>query len=247
MPFLIGVVLLIGFTVGGALYVRYRVRNFSRELFGTTDFKRVANDLMEEESRTPKSVSAMTSVFLPQIVKDFPDFNYNEMKSRCESMLTTYLRSIDENSVLDLKYANEELKVRLEKYLEMLNEKDIHENFDMIKFHQTEIKMYRKTAGRCVVTFQTSLACIHYKERDGKIIEGSKEYKYQTRFNSDLVYIQDRDKVENDGERALGVNCPNCGAPVSVVGRKYCEYCGCGITEFNIKAWSFSSVEEIHR
>ena len=244
---LIAVIILLGAVTFGVLYLRYKVSKFSKDLFGTSDLKKVARDLQLEESTTHKSVSAMTSIYLPQIVKDFPDFNYNEMKSRANSLLMSYLRSIDTNSVQDLKYANEELKIRLEKYLEMLNEQNIHENYDMIKIHQTEIMMYKKTPGRCVVTFQSSLECMHNKERDGVILSGSKEYKYQTRFNIEMVYIQNRDMVENDGERALGVNCPNCGAPVSVIGKKYCEYCGTGITEYNIKAWSFSSVEEYHR
>lgn len=233
--------------VFGVIYVKYKVSKFSKNLFGTDDIKKIANDLMIEGSTTHKSVSGMTSIFLPQIVADFPDFNYNEMKSRSDSMLLTYLRSIDNGSMLELKYANEELKIRLSKYLEMLCEQNIHENYDMLKLHQTEIKMYKKTAGRCVITFETSLECMHYKERDGKLLEGSKEYKYQTKYNIDMVYIQDRDKVENDGERALGVNCPNCGAPISVIGKKYCQYCGSGVEEYNIKAWSFSDVKEIHR
>lgn len=233
--------------IGGAFYLKHKVTKYSKELFGTSDLAKVAKDLRVEESTTPKSVSAMTSIYLPQIVRDFPDFNYNEMKSRTNSMLLTYLRCIDSNSILDLKYANDELKVRLEKYLEMLNEQNIHENFDMIKIHRTEIMSYKKTPGRCVITFQIALECMHSKEREGKVLSGSREYKYQTKYNVDMVYIQNRDLVENDGERALGVNCPNCGAPISMIGKKYCEYCGAGVEEYNIKAWSYSSVEECHR
>lgn len=247
MLMLIAVILLIGSTTIGFLYLSFRVRKFSKDLFGTTDIKKVARDLQIEESTTPKSVSAMTSIYLPQIVKDFPDFNYNEMKSRANSLLISYLRSIDSNSLADLKYANEELKIRLEKYLQMLNEQNIHENYDMIKIHQSEIMMYKKTPGRCVVTFQIALECMHSKERDGKLLSGSTTYKYQTKYNVDMVYIQNRDIVENDGERALGINCPNCGAPISMIGKKYCEYCGTGVEEYNIKAWSFSAVEEYHR
>ena len=161
---MIGLIAVILFFVGIAvlgIYIKVKISNYSKELFGTSDLKKVAHDLQVEGSTTPKSVSAMTSVYLPQIVRDFPDFNYNEMKSRANSLLVSYLRSIDENKVLDLEYANEELKNRLEKYLGMLNEQDIHENFDMIKIHRTEIMSYRKDPGRCVITFQTALECMH--------------------------------------------------------------------------------------
>lgn len=247
---MLALVAVITFFLGIAIlgiYIKVKISSYSKELFGTDDLKKVAHDLQVEGSTTPKSVSAMTSVYLPQIVRDFPDFNYNEMKSRANNLLISYLRAIDENKVIDLDYANDELKNRLEKYLSMLNEQDIHENFDMIKIHRTEIMSYKKGAGRCVITFQTALECMHSTERDGKLLTGSKEYKYQTKFNLEMVYVQDRDQVENDGERTLGINCPNCGAPVRTLGNKYCEYCGAGIKEYNIMAWSFSSVEEYRR
>jgi endogenous inhibitor of DNA gyrase (YacG/DUF329 family) len=43
---------------------------------------------------------------------------------------------------------------------------------------------------------------------------------------------------------AMGVNCPNCGAPVKNLGQKFCEYCGTGITEVNIRSWKFDSIRE---
>ena len=43
---------------------------------------------------------------------------------------------------------------------------------------------------------------------------------------------------------AIGINCPNCGAPVKNLGQKYCDYCGTGIREINVRSWSFESVKE---
>ncbi len=62
-----------------------------------------------------------------------------------------------------------------------------------------------------------------------------------------MVYIQNRDMVESDSDRALGYNCPNCGAPVKSLKQKICEYCGCGIQEYNIKVWEFNSVRELQK
>ena len=39
------------------------------------------------------------------------------------------------------------------------------------------------------------------------------------------VYIQNVDMVAN-GSEGLGLNCPNCGAPIKSLGQKFCEYCG---------------------
>ena len=43
---------------------------------------------------------------------------------------------------------------------------------------------------------------------------------------------------------ALGITCPNCGAPITNLGAKFCEYCGAGVVELNVHAWSFENIEE---
>ncbi|MCD8025431.1 MAG: zinc-ribbon domain-containing protein, partial [Clostridiales bacterium] len=50
-------------------------------------------------------------------------------------------------------------------------------------------------------------------------------------------------KVDTNGE-SVGVNCPNCGAPIKNLGKKFCEYCGTAVTEVNIRAWKFDSITE---
>ncbi len=59
-----------------------RVKRFSRQLFGTDDIIQGVKKAQEDAASTPRSVSAMTRIALPQIVSDFPDFQYDEMKTR---------------------------------------------------------------------------------------------------------------------------------------------------------------------
>ena len=59
-----------------------------------------------------------------------------------------------------------------------------------------------------------------------------------------LFRSQDREIVESKGRNAIGVNCPNCGAPITSLGAKKCEYCESPIIELNIKAWIFTNVQE---
>ena len=46
-------------------------------------------------------------------------------------------------------------------------------------------------------------------------------------------------------EEQKDFHCPNCGAPLSRLGAKVCEYCGTPVIEINIKEWSFSAVRKI--
>lgn len=229
------------------LYVRNRAREISNDLFGTTDLKKAAQEMQVEYSSTPKSVSAMTSLLLPKISEDFPDFNYNEMKVRANNVLISYLGAIGQGSAGALKDGNAELKQKITDYIGSFTTRNLREHFDTVHLHRTEISQYRKSEGRCIITFQSSLECFHYITDlgDGSVKEGSKEYKYQTRFNVDLIYIQDRSKVENELDHALGINCPNCGAPLSSLGAKTCEYCGTPIVAVNLYAWTFNNIEEL--
>ncbi|MCD7907917.1 MAG: hypothetical protein LUH04_09620, partial [Clostridium sp.] len=64
-------------------------------------------DMLEE---TPKSVSGMTRVFLPQIQRDFPEFNWKEFQQKTENMVKSALRAIDARDQALLEDASEELR-----------------------------------------------------------------------------------------------------------------------------------------
>lgn len=238
---------LMAFILVGFLYVRFKVKSYARSLFGTDNINEIKRTLAETEdmvNNTPRSVSAMTGVYLPYIMRDFPDFNFDEMKERSKTVLVGYLRAIDKRSTMKLPYSSDELNVALEQHVAMLASEEKKEHFISISLHNTEISNYVKKPGKCIVTFQTAFQCIHYIEKDGVVLSGSKDKLYQTKYDVDVVYIQDRDKMEKGAENAIAVNCPNCGAPISMLGIKHCEYCGVHIEELNIMAWNFEAVRE---
>ena len=92
--------------------------------------------------------------------------------------------------------------------------------------------------------FETSIQYYHYKMNGSAVAEGSKDRMEQARYNVEMVYIQDRDLVENASDMGLAMNCPNCGAPLPKLGAKVCVYCESPIAEFQIKVWNFSDVQE---
>ncbi len=226
-------------------YIKSKVKKFSQDVFGTESLLEGFNKQQMEYATTPKSVAGMTSVHLPRITADFPDFHFDEMKERAEHILVDYLMSIHEGQSRLPDYANSDLKYQLDQYLINLQNKDYKEHFTSIKNHDCQITHYSKIQGKCKIVFQATIQYYHYIEnRDGKIIKGSKEILEQGRYNIDIIYIQDRDLVETTAETSLGVNCPNCGAPIKTLGEKSCPYCGCAIVTLNINTWSFSDIRE---
>ena len=119
------------------------------------------------------------------------------------------------------------------------------EHFHNIRLHRTEIHQYRKNKGRVSIVFQSAVEYIHYVEEKGTLIKGKKDMQEQAKYNIEVVYIQDQDMVENINEMALGLHCPNCGAPITGLGAKICEYCDSPIVEFNLRTWNFSRVKEL--
>ena len=223
-----------------------KVRSISQQAFGTENILEGFRQMEIENSTTPKSVAGMTSLYLPKIKKDFPEFQYDEMKVRAENALTSYLLAISSMNPSLLKEGGQELKDHLTMKLAMLREREVKETYRDIKIHRTEILNYRKRNGRCIVTFQSSLQSFYTKtDRGGKLLAGNAQLYTQTKYNVDVIYIQDRELVEKETDLSLGLNCPNCGAPISMLGNKVCEYCGTPIVELNIYAWTFSSIEEV--
>lgn len=225
--------------------IRNKIREASRSLFGTSSFLEGINDQKIEMSETPRSLHAMTSVFLPQIQRDFPEFDYALYKNKTQSLLRSYFNSIQTKKTLALtEEYSLTLKNQVQGIIEDLNSRGITQVFNQVVIHNTEIARYIKNGATVTIQFVSSVGYITYGEDDnGNVVFGDKNIKNQTVYETELVYVQDVDKINSNGQ-SLGINCPNCGAPVKNLGVKFCEYCGTSITEVNIRAWKFDSVKE---
>jgi len=197
-----------------------------------------------EYETNPKSVNAMTSVYLPTIEKDFPQFNYYEFKDKAENMIKSAFLAISTEDESSLINASDDLLSQIQLRISANRTNHLKESFKDITIHRTEIKHYRKSAGNCVITLQSSVGYYHYMtDASGEIVKGSREHMEQTRYDTELLYIQDVTKTEK-GETMLSNNCPNCGAPIKAVGTKTCPYCGSGVEDINIRAWSINKLTE---
>ena len=184
------------------------------------EYKR-QEQMLEE---TPKSVASMTRIFAPQISKDFPGINLEQFEARAQQQLVAALQAISAGDMGSIARASDELKE-----------------------HQTEISNYQKKGGTCVITFQSAVEHYHYKEKAGKIIWGYKDRKLQTKYNMELLYVQDA--AQQTEGNAFGLNCPNCGAPMKGLGQQICEYCGSPVVPVDTRVWRmvrFSEVDYHH-
>lgn len=244
------VILVLLLVLAGIIYyaycnIRKKLRDTSRMLFGTDSMIEGMKQREKEVEMTPKSVSSATNLYMPSIMRDFPEFHYDEMNSRAENVLTSYLQSITKQNPALLSEGTRELKEQLRLRLEMLQNQSQKESFENIHIHRTEIHQYRKQRGRQSIVLQTAVEYFHALKENGKVIRGSEEHKEQAKYNVELVYIQDQDMIENQEDAGLGLNCPNCGAPLPGLGAKKCIYCDTPIVEYNLRVWNFSRVEEV--
>lgn len=243
------IILLLIIILIGIIYYAYerlmrKIRYWLMMLFGTTNLGDGIRKMEAEVANTPRTVSSATNLYLPMITKDFPEFHFDEMKTRAENVLISYLRSVDGENAALLTEGTNELKTSLLMRIQMLKQEGKKEHFQNIKIHNTQIYQYRKVKARCSVVFQSAIEYYHFVEQDGKVIKGRNDMLEQDKYNVEVVYIQDRETVENLGDSGLALNCPNCGAPLPALGAKKCAYCDTPVMEFNIRTWNFSSVKE---
>ncbi len=225
--------------------VKKGIREFSRNAFGTDSIIEGVNKQKKDMSETPRSLQAMTTLCLERIKRDFPEFDYQDYIKKVESTIRSYMNAVEEKNV-GLLYGecSKALKDSVSSIITDLSARQLSQNFDDIVIHRTEISRYTKDGKTARILFVSAVGCYSYTtDSEGKVIYGTKDMKTQSVYETELVYVQDADMVA-DGREGLGLNCPNCGAPIKNLGLKFCEYCGTGITEINIRAWKFTSVRE---
>lgn len=103
-------------------------------------------------------------------------------------------------------------------------------NFGGVRIHRTEVKDYVKKAGTCVIVFQSSV----------QYLTGTT--KVQARYNTHMIYIQDAN--EYGYASGYSTSCPHCGAAITDLGRKTCDYCGSEVVPINIHVWELHKIEE---
>ena len=220
-------VLLMGLLVA---QIRRRTRRFlnSAEVCLLRELVRSAQAGELQQEDQPKSLSGMTSIYLPQILRDFPEFNWEELRAEAE-------RSVRE----------------------LLETKNVR-TAGVVRIHKTVISRYQKYRGTASILCETAaeywmetesqrngkaVACNvrqSAKERSGQNGTVQQIRKKQTVCEAELIYVYD----SSMSGTAASLVCPNCGAPVEQLGAKQCRYCGSILEVSGAKAWKIQNVRE---
>ncbi len=125
-------------------YVKIKLSKLFEAWFGSssiTEGLKMMKQQREALETEPKTPYGMDSLFMPQIARDFPNMNVEEMKKLAEEKLIDYLHS----------------------------QKD--KTYSEINLHKTVINQYSKNSSTCKLVFQTALGfkehikdASHFKE-----------------------------------------------------------------------------------
>lgn len=190
-----------------------------------------------------KSVSGMTKLLLPSIVRDFPNFSESELYNKTETSLLAIFKSLEEQKVENINELSL-IKNNLLGVIDDLKQNDVNLSFDNIRFHSHAIKYYKKSSGALCITVSSSVEYFYEKKVGDKVVVKRKDEPRQTLYESEFIYIYDPDKYEREGQRVIGIICPNCGGAVKSLGAKRCEYCNSGLEDINLKSWYISSYKK---
>lgn len=226
------------------LVIKSKIKNILKRL-GYSNFKTLKEEIKkgEIESKTNiKHVTGMSKLLIPRIIKDFPNFSETELYSKTESALLAIFNSLETKKLSN----NTELVLIKEQLFEIIKdykESKINVTYDDVKFHSHALKYYKNSNGALNITVSTSLEYYYTKTQNGKVLYENKGYKKQTRYTTEFIYVYDPSKIVKS-KTLIGINCPNCGAPVKELGNKKCSYCASSLEDINLKSWHISSYKE---
>lgn len=225
-----------------------KVRRLSRTLFGTDSLIEGIQGVKQDQEQmreTPRSLHGMTSVYMPMIKRDFPELDVEQYMNKTKSLLRNYFTAVESKRLSGI---SEEVTPNLKNYIQgivdQLSSVGNTQHYEDVNIYDVQIARYIKNGATVTIVFEAAVGYFSYiTDMTENVVFGSRENRMQTVYEVGLMYIQDVDLVHNRAT-ALGVTCPNCGAPIKTLGEKFCEYCGSAIKEINIRSWKFNSVSE---
>lgn len=217
------------------IYIYFKVKIFFKKNFGKSihELGGIIETAREVEKDRPKNTSSLESLIIPRLNTDFPDLNINELKSMAEQSILGVLQSIEDKKI-DNKYTRSKVVAWIN---ERINDyKDSNVSFKNVKIHRTVMNKYENKNGIATIYLQTSLE--YYLNNRGK------SDKIQDRYQTEFIYVLDSSKVDEE-DKLLGLNCPNCGAPIRNKSETKCHYCNTVGLDLVSRVWVLNKIKQI--
>ena len=166
----------------------------------------------------PKTVFGATSIYLPQVVRDFPDFHNSDAIAAVKTLVCEYLAIRYEGKPGFAK------SIVSEGLIAMIDKTPGH-TVNNEAVHKVAMSGYVRTKECATITYQASVGYL--------LDETPVEERYAVEYTMSL-----RDEY---GEKKALV-CPRCGGAYTSTSQTFCAYCGAGIVRDTIKSWRFTSI-----
>ncbi len=167
-----------------------------------------------------RSLSSAGDLFLDRIKRDFPEYNPAMVLNRVKKDARIYLQSAKEGHTLFREGVSDSFRERLAYSLPT----DVKGG---IEVYNAALSDYDDRGRDRILVFQ---AAAEYLDSHDALRPVRLTLKYIAAYDGNV-----------DGE-VRGFNCPNCGAPLPIVGSKICHYCGTGIKSSAGLGWILTDV-----
>lgn len=167
-----------------------------------------------------RSLSSAGDLFLDRIKRDFPEYNPAMVLNRVKKDARIYLQSAKEGHTLFRESVSDSFRERLAYSLPT----DVKGG---IEVYNAALSDYDDRGRDRILVFQ---AAAEYLDSRDALRPVRLTLKYIAAYDGNV-----------DGE-VRGFNCPNCGAPLPIVGSKICHYCGTGIKSSAGLGWILTDV-----
>lgn len=167
-----------------------------------------------------RSLSSAGDLFLDRIKRDFPEYNPAMVLNRVKKDARIYLQSAKEGHTLFREGVSDSFRERLAYSLPT----DVKGG---IEVYNAALSGYDDRGRDRILVFQ---AAAEYLDSRDALRPVRLTLKYIAAYDGNV-----------DGE-VRGFNCPNCGAPLPIVGSKICHYCGTGIKSSAGLGWILTDV-----
>lgn len=223
--------------------IKYKLGRATRKYLGMglNESAQFIKKGLEEECTIPKSISNVSPVYKPKLLRDFPEMTYEQFIEMSKASLISILDAIESSDSEKLKSVTRSLQAQVNGRIKDNMGRNIVEHFDNIKIHKAGISDYKSSSDNAEATFEISFQCNHFFEPGN-----SKDKTQLSQLAASVTLAYGKEEAE-DSSTTFSHNCPNCGAPIYSVGGRMmrCEYCGTGVTEDIYKSWLTSSFKFI--